>query len=351
MALPSTDEVTDLLSEFSEARVFPGAAFAYGSAFGRKSGAVNTLSYMSESPAVTTETKYDLASLTKVLATTLSTMRLEREGKLSLDAPVRSFFPTFISERVKVEHLLRHTSGLPPYLHDLVNQISAREEVLPAILAQALTSEAGMTVSYSCLGFVLMRHILEQVARKPFEQIVEESLPVGARGLLSFNPPEEERPTIAPTGYIHPWHAKFNPKIVPPGFLQGFVHDPIAFAQGGVSGNAGLFGCVDALEEVAHSILRGDLGPPEQWAKWTTPVLPYPHRGLGFDVRDPEGGTVGLGASARTFGHLGFTGTSLWIDPERGEFAVLLTNQAHPREDLAKIRAARIAFHRLVWPD
>ncbi|HYU32362.1 MAG TPA: serine hydrolase [Thermoanaerobaculia bacterium] len=339
------EPVDRLLEDFRERHAFPGGVLAVGyrgalvhlHPFGR-------LTYEADAPPVTTETLYDLASLTKVVATTTMAMILVDEGRLDLDQPVRNFLPGFQGpgkEAVTVRHLLTHSSGLEATA-PLYKKIEGRAAYLERIQAMDLVYPPGSRSVYSDLGIILLGEVLERVAGQSFETFVRERVldPLGMRDTL-FRPPAGLRPRIAPTE-VDPWRGRL---------VQGEVHDENAFAMGGVAPHAGLFATAGDLARFAQMLLNGGVLDGHRIISQETVelftrragVVPGSDRALGWDTKSAEGSSAGTLMSPRTFGHTGFTGTSIWIDPERELYVILLTNRVHPTRENNLIREARPA--------
>lgn len=326
-------------------RAFPGAVVAVGhrgrlallKAYGR-------LSYDAGAAPVTTETIYDLASLTKVVATTTVAMSLFDEGRLALDAPVASYLPRFTGrwkERVTVRHLLTHSSGIE-WWAPLYKEVAGQKAYVERICAMDLVSEPGTAMKYSDLGIILLGEILQRVSGRTLEELVRERViePLGMKD-TAFLPAAALLPRIAPTEF-DAWRGRT---------VHGEVHDENAFALGGVSSHAGLFSTAPDLARFAQMMLwKGVYGHRRIAAPRTVDAftrrstLPLgTDRAIGWDTRSSEGSTAGSLFSPTSYGHTGFTGTSLWIDPERELFLVLLTNRVHPTRDNPKMRAVRPA--------
>ena len=317
-----------LLRSFVERRAFPGGVLAVGDReglihlhpFGR-------LTYGEDAPPVTAATMYDLASLTKVVATTTMAMILVEEGRLDLDRPVR--------EGVTVRHLLTHSSGLPA-LAPFFREVRGKDAYVERIRAMELTYPPGSRSVYSDPGIILLGAVLEEVAGQPLETFVRERVlaPLGMRNTL-YRPPPELRPRIAPTE-LDPWRGRL---------VHGEVHDENAFAMGGVAPHAGLFGTAGDLARFAGMMLDGGTGgvvSRETIDLFTRRAgIPGSDRALGWDTKSAAGSSAGTLLSPRSFGHTGFTGTSIWIDPERGLYVILLTNRVHPTRESNLIREAR----------
>ena len=288
-------------------------------------------------------TIFDLASLTKVLATTPVVMRLVRAGALGLDDPVARWIRAWRGvdrERVTVRDLLAHCGGLTAFL-PFYRDHAGRAEFEPAICALPLEYPPRTRSVYSDLGYMLLAWVAEEAAQDALEGQVArlcEALDVED---LVFRPGPELRPRIAPAG-LDAWRGRV---------LVGEVHDPNAWALGGVAGHAGLFGTAPAVGAIARHVLRGlrgldtPLAPASllhEFARRTD--VPGSSRALGWDTMLPTS-SCGTRMSPTAIGHTGYTGTSLWIDWERDVYAVLLTNRVHPSDDNDEILRVRPAFH------
>lgn len=337
--------VDQVLEDFLEQKAFPGGVVAIGHqgslahlhSFGR-------FSYDVEAPAVQADTLYDLASLTKVIATTTMTMILIDEERLALDTRVQDVLPLFVGpdkEKVTIRHLLTHTSGLD-WWAPLFEEAEGWQEYVQRIQAMNLVYEPGTEHKYSDLGMILLGEILSRVAGEPFEDFVNERVfaPLGMTDTL-YRPGPELLPRIAPT----------ENDDRRGGIIRGFVHDENAFAMGGVAPHAGLFGTAENLARFAQMILNGGVFEHHRIVSRPTVELftslagdiPESTRALGWDTKSAENSSAGDFFSPNSFGHLGFTGTSLWIDPERRLFVILLTNRVHPTRENTLIRQARPA--------
>jgi CubicO group peptidase (beta-lactamase class C family) len=341
---PAFAEVDRLLDGYRERGAFPGGVLAAGEhgallhlhPFGR-------LTYEEDAPPVTAGTLYDLASLTKVVATTTMAMILVDEGKLDLEQPVQELLPGFQGagkEAVTVRHLLTHSSGLPA-LAPLYQEIQGREACVERIQAMDLVYPTGSRSTYSDLGMILLGEILEKAAGQPLDRFVRERVldPLEMRD-TRFLPSPDLRPRIAPTE-IDPWRGRL---------VHGEVHDENAFAMGGVAPHAGLFGTAGDLARFARMLLNGGTLDGHRIVSRRTVDLftrragiPDSDRALGWDTKSAEGSSAGTLFSPSSFGHTGYTGTSLWIDPERGLFVILLTNRVHPTRENNLIREVRPA--------
>lgn len=316
---------------------------------------------------VEASTCFDLASLTKVLATAPLALLEVQGGRLGLETPVGEILEGYTGagrEAVTVRMLLEHSSGLPawrPYYEALrgaeggggLATSAGQAAVRRAVAAEAPEASPGGRALYSDLNFILLDWILETVTGRPADRLVADRLtgPLGIADLFFVDlkaPGEAARArrgrTFAATERC-PWRGRT---------LVGEVHDDNTYAMGGVGGPAGLFGTLEGAAAVAEAWLvsclsgRGlfDRGLVE--AFWRRSAVPGSTRTLGFDTPAPVGSQAGTGFGPRTVGHLGFTGTSLWIDPDRELIVLLLTNRVHPTRANARIRGFRPALHERV---
>ena len=309
----------------------PGAAVAVGR-FGRlvHLRGYGTLDYTPGSPAATPTTLYDLASLTKVIATTTLAMILEEEHKLDLDRPVHLYVPEFNAadkSTITPRMLLTHSGGLEAGA-PLFLKYRGRQEFLEQINARPVRAVPGTTTVYSDWDMVVLQAVIERIAGMPLDRLAYERvfLPLGMDD-TRFVPDTADatlRQRIAPTAI----------DSLRGGLLQGTVHDGNAWAIGGVAGHAGLFASARELATFAQMLLNGGsyngthILSPTTIARWTTRQSATSSRSLGWDTPAP-GSSAGMYFSPRSFGHTGFTGTSIWIDPERGVFVVLLMNRVN----------------------
>lgn len=332
------------------ARAFPAVSVEVGRASGvlwRE--AAGHLHYDADAPPCTVDTIFDLASLTKVIATTTIAMRAVADDALQVDAPVATWLPEWADgphAAVRVRHLLDHSSGLPAHSR-LWELTRGPDGYRTAIHAMPLESPPGAAAVYSDLGFITLGFLLEQLTGDTLERRTTQLLGPTLGGLpLRFAPGESWRPRTARTEF-DPWRARV---------LQGEVHDENAAALGGAAGHAGLFGTAAAVGAVARRVLETftrdtDLGTPAAMRTMATrSAVPGSSRALGWDTMLPTS-SCGTRLSARAIGHTGFTGTSLWIDPERDLYIVLLTNRVCPTRSNDGIRAVRPRFHDAVADD
>ena len=325
------DVLTDRCVERGD---FPGAVVVVGHAgevvYQRAAGHRMTVP---ERRPMGEDTIFDLASVTKPLATASSVLHLIERGLLSLQDPVSRFLPEFSGEEkdaATIRHLLTHSAGIRPY-HNYLEDSLTPEEIIRDICRKPLQAPPGTRLIYTCLGYILLREIVHVVSGQPLDEYARKHIhePLGMRE-TTFNPPAELHERCAATEQL------------PDGVLCGTVHDEDARALQGVGGNAGLFSTAADVSRFCQMILNlGELDgvrvlSPATVQRATSRQSPHPGgiRGLGWDIDSgytpvirgdvfPPGGV----------GHTGFTGTSVWIDPPSQTYIVILTNRCHPRRD------------------
>ncbi len=337
-----------LLSTAVKGRAFPGAAAAvvHGGETILLAG-VGRFTYEQNATAVSGSTVYDLASVSKALATTTMVAMLFERGRLSLDSPLIEFFPEFAAgdptrARVTLRMLLAHTSGLPEYVR-LFETAANRDELAAMALRVPLTHEPGSHTEYSDIGFIILGEVLAQVAGERLDKFCQREIfrPLGMAD-TTFRPPATWKLQIPPTEDDR----KFRKRIV-----RGEVHDENAWVMEGVSGHAGVFASAYDVAQFAACMLRqgAPILRPETVKLFTQRDDTFADgtRALGWDRPTPPSQS-GCYFSPQSFGHLGFTGTSLWIDPERDVAIVLLSNRTWPDRSDQAIKEVRPAFHDLV---
>jgi len=342
----------DVIEKAIADKAFPGATLAVGHGGKVAIAAFGKLSYDAKAAATLTNTMYDIASLTKVVATTTLVAKLA-EGdfpvRLDLDTKIERYLPEWASgpnaewrQRVTVRHLLTHTSGLPAF-KEYWRTSKSKQDTLGKIFAEPLAYEPGTKEIYSDLGIILMAEIIERLTGRTLDDLAKNFIfsPLGMKD-TTFRPAKKLWPQIAPTEIDN----NFRHRLV-----QGEVHDENAYAIGGVSGHAGLFSTAPDLAAFCQMLLNGGVYAHQRIlrhatvAQFTAPQqLSNGARTLGWAV-PTEGGSSGHFLSAHSFGHTGFTGTSIWIDPDRQLFVVLLTNRLHPTRENMKIAQVRPALH------
>ncbi len=336
--------------------IFPGAAIGIYLRKQKKSfSAVYGHRSLFPSPEkLEKKTIFDLASLTKPLATTLALLCLLQEKKIALTETLPSLLERDVPEdkkEITLFHLLNHCSGLAdyrPFYRELVHvdQINRKRVLLESILQQDLAYPVASRALYSDLGFILLGEIIEIKSGRYLSEYVREKVmtPIGLAEKIIFNPLQKSKKNFAATEDCL-WRKKV---------LSGEVHDDNCWTMGGVCGHAGLFADMESvlfltsflldvwLDGVCHPnfsttvvknfFKRQNVVPESSWA-------------LGFDTPSEKGSSAGKYISRHSVGHLGFTGTSFWIDPERELVIVLLTNRVHPSRENTRIRQFRPLFH------
>jgi uncharacterized protein YbbC (DUF1343 family) len=322
--------IAELVSHDVAAGTLPGAVVVVGhegrvvyrKAFGRRSSTP-------PSRSMTSDTIFDLASLTKPIATATAVMQLVEEGRLGLDDPVAKYWPQFAAHgkaRITVRDLLTHFSGLRPDL-DLSRDWSGYGTAMQLVAAERPTSPRGAMFRYSDVGFLALGELVRRVSGLPLDAYCARRIfaPLGMTE-TRFRPPSALKARIAPTADGRGEE------------LRGRVHDPTAARAGGVAGHAGLFSTADDLARFAEMLLEGGaldgarILQPDTVKRMTTSQTPQGQpvlRGLGWDIDSPYSAR-GDGFPVGSFGHTGFTGTSVWIDPSSRTYVVLLANSVQP---------------------
>ncbi len=347
-----------LLRQAIAGGAFPAATVEVGRADGPLwRDATGRLTYDNDSPPVDRDTIFDLASLTKVIATTTLVMRAVDEGRVTLDDPVRQWLREWRGadrDAVTIRDLLAHSSGLTAYL-PFFRDYTGRFEFEHAIGSLPLEYVPRSQSIYSDLGFMLLGFILENAQPSgpafigaPGALDPSRSLATQFHRLASyftaeplrFNPPRAWRVRTAPTE-VDEWRGRL---------LAGEVHDENTWALGGAAGHAGLFGTAAAVGAFARAVLRTIAGEPIVASPETMRTfirrseIPGSSRALGWDTMLPTS-SCGTKLSPSSIGHTGFTGTSLWIDWERDLYVVFLTNRVHPTRTNEAIRIVRPRLH------
>ena len=288
------------------------------------------------------ESVFDLASLTKVVVTATLAMRAVDDGVLLLESPLREHFRAWRTDdrrEVTVRDLLEHTSGVTahlPFFRDHHTQAEYEE----AICRLPLEYEPRRRSLYSDLGFILLGFLLARTLGASLDTLFERLVTAHEWGEIAYRPPSRWRTRTAPTE-VGPWRGRL---------LVGEVHDENAWALGGVAGHAGLFGTAAAVGRFARTMLGGLAGDPALASPSTLTTfttrsdVPGSSRALGWDTMLTTS-SCGTGMSSSAFGHTGFTGTSLWIDPDKDVYVVLLTNRVYPTRANDAILTVRPAFH------
>ena len=356
----------------------PGVALAVGR-YGRlvHLRAYGRIDVAPDAPAVTDSTMFDMASLTKVVATTTAAMILEDEGRLDLDAPIRNYLPEITDSAkagITVRMILTHSGGFEAFAA-LWRDLHGRAQYLEQINARPLAYTPGDSVIYSDWDFVLAGLIIERITGMSLDQFLETRVwqPLGMQD-TGFNPlasapiPADSVCTVAFRA-DHPLLSRIAVTEMDTVYrhihVHGIVHDENACALGGVAGHAGLFSSARDVAVFSQMMLNGGqyggvrLIQPTTVARWTARQNKSSSRALGWDTPS-ERSSAGRYFSPRSFGHTGFTGTSIWMDPERGVFVVVLTNRVNPtranmrhealRRDIANaVQAAIVDAPQVEW--
>ncbi len=333
-------EVDRIINEAIRDSVFPGAVvgivkdgvLAYNRGYGYQD--------YEKTEAVRDTDVYDLASITKVMATTTAIMKLVDEGELTLDDPVANYIEQFNTDKKKsitIRNLLLHQSGLPPF-RVYVDSLTERNQIVEAIKNEPLIYEPGSEYRYSDLGMILLGEIVHEVSGSRLDRFMRNEFyfPMNMYSTF-FNPASTSRwlvPRISPTEID---------TVFDRGRVRGRVHDERAYFMDGVAGHAGLFSSSIDMAKYSTMLLNGGVYSGKRYLKpetiqlFTSLQSELSGRGLGFDRKSPDGfSTAGQLASEDTFGHLGFTGTSLWIDREKNMAVILLTNRTFPYRSYGK---------------
>ena len=321
---------------------FPGAI----AEIGNRSGPLVTVTAghldWATSPRPSASTLWDMASLTKVIGMTSAMMQLVERGKVDLDAPVQTYLPEWTGaskEKVTVRHLITHQSGLPAFKQYFKNNVSP-DSTLALFIATPLDTLPGVRMVYSDIGAILLGKIVERVSGETLDAYLVRHVfkPLGMNQ-TRYKPPVSWRPRIAPTEN-DPWRGRH---------LVGEVHDENAYALGQVSGHAGLFSTAHDLDRLARAYLNGGVLGGGRLAKaatikqfTTVADSTFSSRALGWDTPSASS-SAGHFMLRPAFGHTGFTGTSLWIDPHHNLYVILLTNRVNPTREHSKIGPVRVA--------
>ncbi|MCH2449776.1 MAG: serine hydrolase [Gracilimonas sp.] len=333
-------EIDDIINEAIRDSVFPGAVvgvvkdgvLAYNRGYGYQD--------YTKTEAVRDTDVYDIASMTKVMATTASTMKLIDEEKLSLDDRISDFFPEFDTDdkrEITIRDILLHQTGLPPF-RVYVDSIKSRDGIIEAIKNEPLTYEPGTKYVYSDLGMILLAEIIHEVSGLPLDIYSRKELFFPMNMYSSFFNPAVKSSWL--TRRIAPTEID---TVFGRGLVQAQVHDERAYFMDGVAGHAGLFSSNIDIAKFSTMLLNDGVYSGRRYLKpetvrlFTTEQSKHSGRGLGFDRKSKEGfSTAGSLASDDTFGHLGFTGTSFWIDREKNMAVILLTNRTFPNRSYGK---------------
>ena len=290
---------------------------------------------------------FDMASITKIMATTTAIMKLVDENKLSLDDPVYRYIPEFDTDdkrEITIKHFMLHTSGLPAF-RIYVDSIRTRQEIIDAVRNEPLINKPGEEYVYSDLGFILLAEIIEKVSGKRIDEFMRDEF---------FNPMDMNSTTFNPLQKGVAFTERIPPTEIDTVYDRGLVHkkvhDERAYYMDGISGHAGLFSSVQDMSRYFFMLLNDGVYAGRSYLKpetidlFTTKQSPLNQRGLGFDRKSEGFSTAGTMTSEQSYGHTGFTGTSFWVDPNENIAIIVLTNRTFPNRSygqrISRIRAA-----------
>jgi len=342
-----------LLDDACAERAFPGGVLAVGLRNGLIIHPFGRLSYDKNAPYVNFNTIYDLASLTKPIVTTTAIMMLLSGRKLRLEDRVVKYIPEWQQRSdvdgnprwrnsVTIQMLLLHTAGFSKRVNSY-NKAGGYASALKLVMAEPLINRPGSKIEYSDMGFILLGEIVRRITKRPLDIFARTYIFKPLRMENStFNPRKDLKSRIAPTEYDR----TFRKQLV-----HGFVHDEKAWAMGGVAGHAGLFSTATDISKFAAMMLNGGKYNKKRLIKNSIirqftkrHTINGSSRALGWDV-PTKNSTSGSYLSKESFGHTGFTGTSLWIDPKRKIFVILLTNRINPTRNNTRINRIRPELH------
>ncbi len=349
-----------LIIELINAQAFPGAVVSVGKGFEIiKMTGYGAYTYRSRRRMLP-ESVFDLASLTKVVATTTASMLLYERGQLDIEAPVSRYLGAFNTperQSITIRHLLTHTSGLPAWRPFYQDGIITRDAVLEEILSVELLTEPGEEYRYSDFGMISLALVIEEITGEPFDEWCTHNIfDLLGMGSTSFRSTGEPDPDIVPTELDDYFRNRL---------IQGEVHDETAWTLGGVAGHAGLFSTALDLSQFARMMVQrgshdGRVFLQARTIDLFTSVVDtsLSTRALGWDTRNlnDEPSSAGLYFGPRSYGHTGFTGTSMWIDPDSEAWVILLTNRVYPtRDEYERFRGIRgsvadAAYEAFFWP-
>jgi CubicO group peptidase (beta-lactamase class C family) len=329
-------------------KAFPGAVLLVAKdGIVVKNSAYGKFTYDADSTSVTPQTMFDMASCTKVIATTSAIMRLVDEKRISLDDPIVKYIPAFGQmgkEKITVYNLMVHNSGLPGWrkFYEFVNDGKA---LFDSVCTTGLEYHTGDTSIYSDLGLITVGKVIEKITGMPLDQYVRQTFfePLGMTSTM-YNPPASLLSRIAPTEIDTQWKKTGLA-------VHGRVHDENAAVLGGVSGHAGLFSTASDLAIILQMLLDGGTYNGKRYLKeatireFTRRQSEKSTRAIGWDIRNLRGSWAGKLISEKSFLHTGFTGTSVAVDPDRKLIVVFLTNRVYPTRENGKLGAVRPRVH------
>jgi CubicO group peptidase (beta-lactamase class C family) len=343
------NEVDKILSNAINNKAFPGAVvlvsmdnqIIYEKPFGH-------LTYDENSALVTINTIYDVASLTKVIATTTSAMICYDRKLFSLDDPVAKYLPEFASngkENITIKNLLIHNSGLPAYKR-FYGKYNSAEEMVAVLYSIELEYDTETKTVYSDLGMIVLGKLIEKVTGKTLDQFCKEEIfqPLKMNNTY-FNPPDSLKYKIAPTENDNYWRYRL---------VWGTVHDENSALLDGAAGHAGVFSTANDISHLLKMLLNGGtyngikIINPETVQLFTKRYSAQSTRALGWDTKSAMRSSAGVLFDITSFGHTGFTGTSIWVDPTKKLFVIFLTNRVHPTRENKKLYKIRPALHNAI---
>lgn len=349
--LNNYSEIDKLITTAVKDSVFPGVALLFGKddkvlykkAFGN-------FTYDQDSKKTSLNSIFDLASVTKVVATTSAAMLLLDKHKLNLDDKVITYLPEFDNNgknKITIRNLLVHNSGLAPF-KKYYDVVTSGEEVINDIMNDSLTYPVGEKFKYSDLGMITLQKVIEKITNQPIDLFLKENFfSLLEMNQTMYNPSDEIKNNCVPTELDDFWRMRL---------LQGEVHDERAHMLNGVAGHAGLFSTVEDLSIFVRMLLNNGKYKDHQVIsseiieEWTTKQSEQSDRALGWDTKSMEGySSAGTKFSKFSFGHTGYTGTSIWIDKKTKLFVILLSNRVHPTRANKKISRLRPELHDAIY--
>ncbi len=345
------EEIDLIMQSAVSDSVFPGATLLFGrgdeviysKGFGH-------FTYDKSSPETKPNSIFDLASVSKVVATTSAAMILVDESKLDLDEKVITYLPEFNNngkDKITIRNLLLHNAGLAPF-KKYYDEFSTAEEVINDIMNLPLNNPPGEKFVYSDLGMITLQKVIERISGNPMDVFLHEKLftPLEMNQTM-YNPSNELRNNCVPTELDNFWRMRL---------LQGEVHDERAYMLNGVAGHAGLFSTTEDLSNFVIMLLNNGRYKEKQIIDpiiiedWTSKQSEQSDRGIGWDTKSIDGySSAGTMFSKNSFGHTGYTGTSIWVDKESKLFVILLSNRVHPTRANKKISEFRPIIHDAIF--
>jgi CubicO group peptidase (beta-lactamase class C family) len=336
--------------------IFPGGALIFSKAGKILFHEVYGCSNIFDKRPVTRNSLFDLASLTKPMATTLAVLSLVQQGKITLEQTLGSIIEQFKNTPkadIQIRHLLCHNSGLPsyqPYFMEISHALPREKTLMlqKLLVQEPLISAIGATTEYSDIGFMILKWVIETITDIPLDQYLDQEVyvPLEVTHLFYVKSGSHFATMEFVATEVCPWRGRL---------IQGEVHDENAFVMGGVAGHAGLFGTAESVHKLLSELMGGFNGEKRHLLfksdllrVFLTPPA-NAQRAIGFDVPSDVGSSCGhLFTNNQTVGHLGFTGVSFWMDLHRSIIIVLLTNRIHPTRDNEMIKTFRPVIHDVI---